>query len=96
MFPSHDRGLNYLLQGAGAIICKTWLVEIDKSIKRQEIKAVPIANIHDEIQFEVNKGDTDELTKIAHAAIKKAQRILRLTCELDCSVNIGSSWAETH
>ena len=89
-------GLNYLLQGAGAIICKTWLVEIDKSIKQQEIKAVPVANIHDEIQFEVNKENTDDLTKISHAAIKKAQRILRLTCELDCSVNIGGSWAETH
>jgi DNA polymerase I-like protein with 3'-5' exonuclease and polymerase domains len=89
-------GLNYLLQGAGAIICKTWLVQIDRVIKQKRIRAVPVANIHDEIQFEVNRKDTDELTNAVHASIKKTKTILGFNCDLNCSVVIGESWAETH
>ena len=89
-------GLNYLLQGAGAIICKTWLVQIDRVIKQKRIRAVPVANIHDEIQFEVNRKDTDELTEATYASIRKTKTILGFNCDLNCSVVIGESWAETH
>ena len=89
-------GLNYLLQSAGAIICKTWLVQIDQAIKQKRIRAVPVANIHDEIQFEVNREDVDELTEATHASIKKTKTILEFNCDLDCSVIIGENWAETH
>ena len=89
-------GLNYLLQSAGAIICKTWLVQIYQEIKQKGIRAVPVANIHDEIQFEVNRKDVDELTKATHVSIKKTKTILGFNCDLDCSVITGENWAETH
>jgi len=47
--------LNTLLQSAGALVCKRWAVECDDEISRRgwQDRVLFVANIHDEIQFEV-------------------------------------------
>jgi len=89
-------GLNYLLQGAGAIICKHWLIQMYDLAHDQSIRAFPVANIHDEMQWEVNKKDVDKLTEVAHKAISNVKSILEFRCDLGCDVKTGKNWAETH
>ena len=89
-------GLNYLLQGAGAIICKHWLIQMYQIASKQELRAAPIANIHDEMQWEVHEDDVDKLTEAAHEAIKNVREILKFRCDLGCDVKTGKNWAETH
>ena len=53
--------LNTLLQGAGAIICKQWLVHITERIHKSGVDAKLVASIHDEYQFEVAKKDATKV-----------------------------------
>jgi DNA polymerase I-like protein with 3'-5' exonuclease and polymerase domains len=88
--------LNVLIQGGGAIICKEWLIQIMKEINNQNIKALPVANIHDEIQFEVGKENAEKLGEITKTCMKRVEENLGLDCPLDSEYKIGMTWAMTH
>ena len=88
--------LNTLLQGAGAIVCKQWLVEMDRMIWEHGLDAKLVASVHDEYQFEVAKPDINSFTKITKEAMKVTQNILNFKCDLDCDYKVGNNWAETH
>jgi len=88
--------LNVLIQGGGAIICKEWLIQIMKEINRLQLEAKPVANIHDEIQFEVRKENAEELGEITKTCMKRVEKILGLDCPLDSEYKIGTTWAMTH
>lgn len=88
--------LNVLIQGGGAIICKEWLIQIMKEIITEKIDAKPVANIHDEIQFEVRKENAEKLGEITKTCMKRVEKILGLDCPLDSEYKIGTTWAMTH
>jgi len=93
---SEHSAVNALIQGAGAVVCKQWLVEMDKRIRRSGLDARLVASVHDEYQFEVAKPDIEPFTKITKEAIYQTQKILNFKCELDSSYKVGNNWAETH
>ena len=88
--------LNTLLQGAGSIICKQWLIEICKLVERRELNAHPVANIHDEVQFEVSIIDAGKFSSLTKDAMKITEKVLNVKCPLDSEAKIGTSWKETH
>ena len=88
--------LNVLIQGGGAIICKEWLIQIMKEVITEKLDAKPVANIHDEIQFEVLKEDAEKLGEITKTCMKRVEKILGLDCPLDSAYKIGTTWAMTH
>ena len=88
--------LNTLLQGAGAIICKQWLVHITERIHRSGVDAKLVASIHDEYQFEVAKKDANKFGQITKDAMKETEKTLDVKCPLDCDFKIGTTWMETH
>ena len=88
--------LNTLLQGAGAIICKQWLVHIMERIRKSGVDAKLVASIHDEYQFEVAKKDIKEFGQITKDAMKETEKTLNVKCPLDCEFKIGTTWSETH
>ena len=59
---SPHSALNTLLQGAGAVVCKLWLINIIKRINRTGVDAKLVASIHDEYQFEVLNTDVKPLS----------------------------------
>ena len=88
--------LNTLLQGAGAIICKQWLVDISSRVQKEGLDAKLVASIHDEYQFEVCKKDVKRFGQITKDAIKETEKTLNVKCPLDCEFKIGTTWSETH
>ena len=86
--------MNLLLQGAGAIICKTWLKNIIKSAGKFDYKLV--ASIHDEYQFEVREDQAEDFGKMTKDAMKMTEAELKVNCPLDSEYKIGNNWAETH
>ena len=88
--------LNTLLQGAGAIICKQWLVHITERIRKSGVDAKLVASIHDEYQFEVAKKDANKFGQITKDAMKETEKTLNVKCPLDCDFKIGTTWSETH
>ena len=88
--------LNTLLQGAGAIVCKEWLVHMDDYIRKAGIDAKLVASVHDEYQFEVSIKDQKRFGQITKEAMQKTTRELDMKCPLDCAYKAGHTWAETH
>ena len=93
---SSHASLNTLLQGAGAIVCKQWLVHMDERIRSKGIDAKLVASVHDEYQFEVSKKDTEVFGQITKDAMKDTDVTLDMRCSLDCEYKVGNTWAETH
>ncbi len=93
---SEHAALNTLLQGAGAIICKEWLVQITRIINERGVDAKLVASIHDEYQFEVSVKDTLNFCRITKEAILDTSRNLSVVCPLDAQYKVGKTWAETH
>jgi DNA polymerase-1 len=88
--------LNTLLQSAGAIICKQWLVYIMKKVNKAGLDVKLVASIHDEYQFEVAIPDIERFCRLTKEAMTQTGTAFKLKCELDCDYKVGRTWAETH
>jgi|TARA_R100001086_G_scaffold238922_1_gene163986 DNA polymerase-1 len=88
--------LNTLIQGAGAIVCKQWLVHMTDRIRRSGVDVKLVASVHDEYQFEVAKKDVQKFGQITKDAIKETTHTLEMKCNLSCEYKTGNTWAETH
>jgi DNA polymerase I-like protein with 3'-5' exonuclease and polymerase domains len=88
--------LNTLLQGAGACVMKKALTLVEEYVRSKRMKAVPIVNVHDEFQYEVEESRAEEFGKLGVQAIINAGKELKIRCPLDGKYKIGNNWAETH
>jgi len=93
---SPHSSLNTLIQGAGASICKDWLVNMIQRVNSTGVDAKLVASIHDEYQFEVAKGDVKRFGTITQEAIKDTERKLKFNCPLDSTWKDGETWTMTH
>ena len=93
---SPHASLNTLLQGAGAVVCKLWLVNMNKRIQSTGVDAKLVASIHDEYQYEVAKKDVQKFGSITKDAMKDTEQQLQMKCPLDNEWKEGTTWAETH
>lgn len=93
---SQHAALNSLLQSAGAIVMKKALVILDKWIKRFDLDAHFVNNVHDEWQLDCDMYDAPHVLELGKKAIKEAGKQLKLNCPLDGDGAIGYTWAETH
>jgi DNA polymerase-1 len=87
--------LNTLLQSAGAILCKRWLVEFNKEIQKYK-NAQQVVWVHDEIQVECEEKDADEIGRIAVECIKRAGEHFNLRVPLTGEYKISTNWSGTH
>jgi DNA polymerase I-like protein with 3'-5' exonuclease and polymerase domains len=93
---SEHAALNTLLQSAGAIIAKQWLVEATKGIAEAGIDAKLVAFVHDETQWEVDVAHAQQAVEIIEAAATKAGEMLQFRCPVDAEGKIGNNWRECH
>ena len=93
---SPHSALNTLIQGAGASICKDWLVNMIQRVSSAGLDAKLVASIHDEYQFEVAKGDVKRFGSITREAIKDTEHKLKFNCPLDSTWKDGETWTMTH
>jgi len=93
---SPHSALNTLIQGAGAVVCKVWLIHMMTRIKVLGIDAKLVASIHDEYQFEVLNKDVKRFGQVTKDAMKDTEKELRMKCPLDNEWKVGRTWAQTH
>ena len=95
---SSHAALNTLLQGAGALVCKQWAVEMDKALIENNLKhkCQVVANIHDEHQYECDEDIAELVGELSIQSIKKAGQHFNIKVELDGEAKIGNNWYETH
>jgi DNA polymerase I-like protein with 3'-5' exonuclease and polymerase domains len=95
---SSHAALNTLLQSAGALICKQWMVEVDQMITHMEWsdRVQQVAWVHDECQFECDPEIAEEFGQKAVECISKAGDFFKFKLPLTGEYKIGNNWAETH
>jgi DNA polymerase I len=93
---SEHAALNTLLQGAGAIVMKWWLIELDERLKRVRIPYKFVANVHDEVQIETPEFYGTKIAKIGLNCFKYVTERFSLNCPLAGDAKVGLTWAETH
>lgn len=95
---SSHAALNTLLQSAGGLICKRWIVEFDRALKEAGLSSScnQVCWIHDEIQLEVKEDMADDIGKLAVECIGRAGDFFGVRCELTGEYRVGNNWAETH
>ncbi len=93
---SEHAALNTLLQSAGAIVAKQWLVESTKLLQEKGIDAKLLAFVHDETQWEVREDQAEEAARLIEQAATKAGEALGFRCPVDAEGKVGGNWRECH
>lgn len=92
--------LNYLLQSAGAIVCKSWVVETHRCIANEElilgVDYQPLGFIHDEQQLAVTPTHVPLIKNILVNTMPIVGEDLGLKVPLAAEAQQGSSWADCH
>ena len=95
------KGLNVLLQSAGAILMKQVVITIHKNIETnlslphgQEWEQVLM--VHDEVQLVCNPKYTEQIREQAMLAFPQAQEFFEFLCLIEGDSRVGSDWSATH
>ena len=105
---STHSALNQLLQGAGSLVCKQWLIETDNELSKRytnswtamhtddEIQYEYTANVHDEFTNEVDEEIAKDVAKITEGCCQKAGEYFNLRIRLDGEAKIDRNWYGIH
>jgi DNA polymerase I len=94
--------LNSLLQSAGAIICKRWIVEFNRRLLAEfgqqgwHGQWAALGWIHDEVQIAVRPEVAPRVCEILVESIEAMTDHFKFRCPLTGEAQVGQSWAETH
>ena len=100
---SAHSALNTLLQGAGAIVCKKWLVLLEERLASLDLKHgwdgdyCFCAWSHDEVQIACRNDEiADKVAKAATDCVALAGEYFNFRCPLAGESKKGTTWADTH
>ena len=91
---------NFLLQSAGAIISKRWVVIgqqlIDDAGLTYDRDYTRCAYVHDEVQMSVVPAEVDRMKMLLEAAAPEAGKYYNLRVPIGACADHGDNWAATH
>ncbi|WPJ47546.1 DNA-directed DNA polymerase [Klebsiella phage RCIP0003] len=100
---SPHAALNTLLQSAGALICKLWIVETEELLLKAGLKHgwdgdfAYMAWVHDEIQVACRTSEiAQQVIDIAQQAMRNVGDHFKFRCRLDTEGKMGPNWAICH
>ncbi|MDN8037437.1 DNA polymerase [Burkholderia vietnamiensis] len=102
MVRSAHAALNTLLQGAGALVSKQWVIEVFEEAERRGLKYgwdgdwTLMGYIHDEMQFGVREGLEQEFGEMVIACARKAGDFFKFRCPIDAEFKVGANWRDCH
>tara|TARA_R110002096_G_scaffold433887_3_gene653826 strand:- start:31873 stop:34539 length:2667 start_codon:yes stop_codon:yes gene_type:complete len=84
---------NTPIQASAADICKVAMLNIAKEMKKRDLKATMLLQIHDELVFECPNDEVEELrTLVKH----EMETVHPLKVPLVADVGVGANWSEAH
>lgn len=93
---SEHSALNTLLQSAGAIISKQWIVCANRKLTESKIPFKFIAWVHDEIQIETEPQHAEQVGLLVVEAAREAGEILKFRCPVGAEWKSGKNWYDCH
>lgn len=83
--------VNSVFQGSASDLIKLSMNKIHKVIKKENLKVKMLLQIHDELIFEVDENEAEELGNKFRDIM---QNIMELHIPLKASMNIGDNWSQ--
>ena len=83
--------LNSPIQGSAADIIKQAMLNVDAAMMKSKLQSRMLLQVHDELIFEVAKGELEYLTELVR---KEMGGAYPLKAPLDVNVGVGKSWDE--
>ena len=81
--------LNAPIQGTAADIMKIAMTNVDKAIAQAGLKSRILLQVHDELVFEVAKGELEPLKALVQHEMQNAAK---LSVPLEVHIGVGKSW----
>lgn len=85
--------INSPIQGTAADIIKLAMINIDRALRKSNMKSEMILQVHDELVFDVPVGELEELKNLVKSEMESA---VQLTVPLLVEVGSGKNWLEAH
>ena len=85
--------VNAPIQGSAADIIKIAMINVDRRITKEGLKSKMILQVHDELVFDVIKGEEEQLSLIVK---EEMENVTRLSVPLTVDCNTGKNWLEAH
>ncbi len=85
--------INTPIQGTAADLIKMAMINIADRLKREDLKTKMLLQVHDELVFEVPKGELPVTSKIIK---DEMEGVYRLNIPLKVDINWGTNWGEAH
>ena len=93
---SEHAALNTLLQSAGAIIAKQWVIEANNKYKEHSLNVRLLAVVHDEVVLECSPEQADLVKELTIQAAHDAGTSLGFRCPVGAEGRIGKNWKDVH
>tara|TARA_R100001082_G_scaffold308_2_gene182 strand:+ start:7435 stop:8739 length:1305 start_codon:yes stop_codon:yes gene_type:complete len=91
--------LNYLLQSAGAVLSKRWVVIGEDLLKENGLTSNDYnrcAYVHDEVQLSVIPSEVDRVKQLLESAAPLSGKYYDFRVPITASAASGANWAATH
>ncbi len=85
--------INTPIQGTAADLIKMAMINIANRFEREHLKTKMLLQVHDELVFEVPKGELPVTSKIIK---DEMEGVYRLNIPLKVDINWGTNWGEAH
>ena len=81
--------LNAPIQGSAADIMKLAMLRVASAMRSNDLKSRILLQVHDELIFEVAKGEKELLSRLVQEAMENA---VELSLPLSVNIGVGKSW----
>ena len=85
--------INTPIQGTSADMIKIAMIHINNEMRKEKMKSRMIMQVHDELVFEAEKSEADELEAMVREKMEKA---LELRVPVVVDIGRGNNWDEAH
>ncbi len=91
------QAINAPIQGSAADIIKRAMIRVPGTLKKAQLKATMLLQVHDELLFEVPEAEVDETIEVVSKVMERAAGpSLELSVPLVVDAGVGMNWAEAH
>ncbi len=85
--------INYPIQGSAADIIKVAMIRIFARLRRENLNARMVLQVHDELVFDVPAAEIEQVKVLVKEEMEGA---VALKVPLDVEVGVGGNWREAH
>ncbi len=89
---SERAAINTPIQGSAADLIKIAMLNIAKALAESHLKSKMMLQVHDELLFEVKKGESKKIKEIVKEAMES---VFKLKVPIVVHIGEGKNWLET-